>query len=67
MFQKIKYWFIREFLFLANVQAGNFQYKPCVYCGKKYWFDIVKCSCGLEECKNEAICVCNNCTDKIQH
>lgn len=61
MFQKIKYWLVREVLVFLNIKNGLYQIRPCEKCGKQYLFNIIKCHCGNEWCKGEAPCVCNNC------
>lgn len=55
---------MREVLVLLNIKNGLYQVRPCVYCGKKYLFDIVKCDCG--NCEGEAPSVCNACSDKFK-
>jgi hypothetical protein len=59
MFQKIKYWFIELYLTYNKMQQGIIQYRACIECGNKHWFEIIKCPCG--NCNNEAHCICNKC------
>lgn len=67
MFKRLKFLIVQTYLDAMNIWNGFYQIKPCTYYQKKYFFNIKKCECGNDWCKNEAICVCNECNEKLEN